>query len=436
MPDTSFFNCSLREYETAVGGAASDRVILHCDLNNYFVSVELLTRPELRERPVIVGGSTESRHGIVLAKNYVAKSLGIITGESISQAMGKCPSLISLPPHYDKYLEFSRRVREIYSRYTDKIEAMGIDECFLDVTGSGYLFGDGEGIADEIRESVKRETGLTISAGVSFNKVFAKLGSDMKKPDAVTVIDRAGFREKIWNLPAYEMLGCGMKTYKKLWCRGIRTIGDIARCDIELMQSYLGKAGAVLWVYANGLESSPVMHEDERSVIKSIGHGTTAVKDLANEREVFDMIIEMTEEIGAKLRRNRLRAGGVSLSIRENDLSVREYQLKFDESTCLTRDIARAAMRLFRERHTWRRDIRSVTVRAIYLVPENAPEQLSLFSALDGGAVKKEALLRLESTVDKLRERYGEHSVTSAAYLRNTKLGRERIGFADHSEIY
>ena len=246
MPDTSFFNCSLREYETAVGGAASDRVILHCDLNNYFVSVELLTRPELRERPVIVGGSTESRHGIVLAKNYVAKSLGIITGESISQAMGKCPSLISLPPHYDKYLEFSRRVREIYSRYTDKIEAMGIDECFLDVTGSGYLFGDGEGIADEIRESVKRETGLTISAGVSFNKVFAKLGSDMKKPDAVTVIDRAGFREKIWNLPAYEMLGCGMKTYKKLWCRGIRTIGDIARCDIELMQSYLGKAGAVL----------------------------------------------------------------------------------------------------------------------------------------------------------------------------------------------
>ena len=415
---------------------SSDRVILHCDLNNYFASVELLDHPELKNRPVIVGGSTEMRHGIVLAKNYPAKALGIITGESVSQAMGKCPYLISLEPHYDKYLDYSRKVREIYLRYTDRIEAMGIDECFLDVTGSEYLYGSGEVIANEIRETVKKETGLTISAGVSFNKIFAKLGSDMKKPDAVTVIPRENFREMIWDLPSNEMLGVGMKTYKKLWYRGIKTIGDIARCDPDMMRTYLGKMGAVLWVYANGLENSAVMEEHERCPIKSIGHGTTATADLGCEREVFDMIIELSEEIGTKLRKNGLRSGGVAVSVRENDLTIHEYQMKFRESTQLTREIARGAMAVFRKKHVWRCDIRSVTVRAIYISSVDAPEQLSMFDELFGDASKKEELLRLESAIDELRERYGDHCVASGSYLRNTKLGSQRIGFKDHSEIF
>lgn len=409
-----------------------ERVILHCDLNNYFASVELLDKPQLRNMPVIVGGSTAERHGIVLAKNYPAKSLGIMTGESVSTARGKCPSLVVLEPHYDKYLDYSRRVREIYKRYTCLVEAMGIDECFLDVTDSGYLFGSGERIANEIRESVKAETGLTISVGVSFNKIFAKLGSDMKKPDAVTVISREDFRSKIWGLPAYEMLGVGMKTYKKLWERSVRTIGDIAQCEPERLRTYLGKFGQMLWVYANGYENSPVMEENERCPIKSVGHGTTTVTDLDTEREVFDTIIELSQEIGAKLRKNRLKSCGVAVGIRENDLVSREYQMKFSSPTQLTRDIAKGAMKVFREKHVWRCPIRSVTVRAIYISSEDAPEQLGMF---DENEYKQE-LLVLEKTVDRIRETYGEHSITSGSYLRNKKLNPKRIGFGDHSEIY
>ncbi len=411
---------------------ARDRVILHCDLNNYFVSVELLEHSELRDSPVIVGGSTENRHGIVLAKNYPAKAYGISTGEPVTKALGKCPSLIILEPHYDKYLDFSRRVREIYAQYTNLVEAMGIDECFLDVSGSEYLFGSGENIANEIRNKVKNETGLTISVGVSFNKIFAKLGSDMKKPDAVTTLLRDEYREKIWDLPAYEMLGVGMNTYKKLWDRGIRTIGDIAKCDPDRLKSYLGKQGQVIWVYANGLENSPVMDEHDRYPIKSIGHGTTTTSDLETEREVFDVIIELSEEIGFKLRKNRLKAHGVVLGIRENDLSTREYQMKFEYSTQLSKDLARGAMKIFREKHIWRCPIRSVTVRAIYISSENEPEQLTLFGESD----TYDERLNLERTVDGIREQYGEHSITSGAYLRSQKLNSSRIGFADHSEIY
>ena len=412
--------------------ARKDRVILHCDLNNYFVSVELLEHSELRNKPVIVGGSTENRHGIVLAKNYPAKSYGISTGEPVTNAVGKCPSLIILEPHYEKYLEYSRRVREIYKRYTNLVEAMGIDECFLDVSGSEYLFGSGENIADEIRSSVKSETGLTISAGVSFNKIFAKLGSDMKKPDAVTVIPRQTFREKIWDLPANEMLGVGMNTYKKLWERGIRTIGDIARSDPERLKTYLGKQGQVLWIYANGLENSPVMNESDRYPIKSIGHGTTTTSDLDTEREVFDVIIELSEEIGYKLRKNQLKACGVVLGIRENDLSSREYQMKLEHKTQLSNDIAHGAMKVFRGKHIWRCPIRSVTVRAIYISREDEPEQLTLFD--ESYAYGEQ--LALEKTVDKIREQYGDHSITSASYLQNLKLNSSRIGFKDHSEIY
>ncbi len=408
------------------------RTILHCDLNNFFASVELLSHPELVDKPVAVGGSVAERHGIVLAKNQLAKQYGIGTGEALKTAYEKCPGLTVLPPHYDRYLEYSRRVRAVYCRYTDQVEAMGIDECFLDVTGSRSLFGDGEEIANRIREEVKRDTGLTISVGVSFNKIFAKLGSDMKKPDAVTVIPPEKFKEIVWDLPANEMLGVGRKTYKKLYERGIRTIGDMASCPVELMRSYLGKMGEVLWVYANGYENSPVMHEEERCPIQSIGHGTTTREDLVSEREVFDLIIELMEEVGCKLRRNGLKAGGVVVGIRENDLTTREYQMKLDCPTQLTRELARAAMVLFHEKHVWRRDIRSVSVRAIYIASQSAPEQIRMLS--DGE--KRASLLMLEHTVDDLRERYGEHAVTSGSYYCAHKLSSQRIGFQNHSEIY
>ncbi len=412
-------------WEKQVFNGGATRTVLHCDLNNFFASVELLDHPELRACPVIVGGDASERHGIVLAKNYAAKAFGIQTGESLREAREKCPVLVVLRPHYDKYLDYSGRVRRIYARYTDQVEPMGIDECFLDVTGSRRAFGDGEVIAHRIRREVREETGLTISVGVSFNKIFAKLGSDMKKPDAVTVIPAGGFREMIWDLPAYEMLGVGMRTYQKLHERGIRTIGDLARCPVELMRSYLGKAGEMLWIYANGLENSRVMHDGETYPIQSIGHGTTTRADLVNEREVFDVMIELMQEVGCKLRKHGLKAGGIAVGIRENDLVSREYQMKFPRPTQLTRELIRGAEEVFRKKHVWRRDIRSVSVRAIYITPENAPEQLDLFA----DPRREEERLALEKTVDELRERFGTHAINSGSYYCAGKLSAMEFGF-------
>lgn len=402
------------------------RTILHCDLNNYFASVESLKHPEYREIPMIVGGETEQRHGIVLAKNNIAKKFGIQTGESIYQARVKCPDLVIAEPHYDEYLYYSKAVRRIYSRFTDQIESMGIDECWLDVTASRDLFGSGRDIAERLRRMVKAETGLTISVGVSFNKVFAKLGSDMKKPDAVTEIPYDRFREIVWPLPAFEMLGVGMKTYKKIYYRGCRTIGDIANMKVEYLESWLGKLGKVLWVYANGLDTSRVLWQAEADPIKSIGHGTTTVKDLVDQTEVRYVLEELAEEVGAKLRANRLSAGGVSVQVRENDMTVREYQCQLPHRTQLARELAREAAMLFARKHTWRVPLRSVTIRAIGIDRENAPEQLDLFT----DHRKRDRLLTLESTMDEIRERYGSHAVTSGSYLAVGKLSNRRIGYS------
>ncbi|MBE6569256.1 MAG: DNA polymerase IV [Ruminococcaceae bacterium] len=402
------------------------RTILHCDLNNYFASVECLRLPQYKNIPMIVGGSVEDRHGIVLAKNEPAKKFGIRTGETIWQAKTKCPDLAVLDAHCEDYVRYSRQVRQIYSEYTDQVESMGIDECWLDVTASEGLFGSGAKIAEELRERVKRETGLTISVGVSFNKVFAKLGSDMKKPDAVTLIPYEHFREIVWPLPACEMLGVGMKTYKKIYYRGCRTIGDIANMRIELLHSWLGKTGDMLWAYANGLENSRVMWQTESEPIKSIGHGTTTRADLENETEVACVIRDLSEEIGQKLRLNHLKASGVAVQIRENDMTVREYQSKMRYSTQLAKEIAGEAVAVFRRKHLWHRPIRSVSVRAIYIRSENADEQMDML--YDYAAEKR--LLELERTVDSIRDRFGGRSITSGSTLyMDGKLSAKRIGF-------
>lgn len=402
------------------------RTILHCDLNNYFASVECLRLPQYKNVPMIVGGSVEDRHGIVLAKNELAKKFGIRTGETIWQAKSKCPDLAVLDAHYEDYVRYSRQIRKIYSEYTDQIESMGIDECWLDVTASEGLFGCGAKIAEELRKRVKRETGLTISAGVSFNKVFAKLGSDMKKPDAVTVIPYESFREIVWPLPACEMLGVGMKTYKKIYYRGCRTIGDIANMKIELLHSWLGKTGEMLWKYANGLENSRVLWQTESDPIKSIGHGTTTRADLETDTEVAYVIRELSEEIGQKLRMNHLKASGVAVQIRENDMTVREYQCKMRYSTQLSREIAAESVAVFRKKHIWHHPIRSVSVRAIYISPETACEQLDMLYDYAG----ERRLLELEKTMDSIRKRYGTRSITngSALYM-DEKLSAKRIGF-------
>lgn len=250
------------------------RVILHCDMNNFYASVECMLNPELKNKPVAVCGSVEERHGIVLAKNYAAKAFGVSTGEAIWQAKQKCQDLVIVEPHYEQYMKFSKLARGIYGRYTDQIEPYGMDECWLDVTGSGCM-GTGFEIADEIRRTVKFELGLTISAGVSFNKIFAKLGSDMKKPDAITCIEADSFQEKIWCLPASDLLGVGRATEKVLSGYGIHTIGELAATSDDFLKCRLGKNGLAIKKYANGLDDSPVMRSDYVSPVKSIGHGIT-----------------------------------------------------------------------------------------------------------------------------------------------------------------
>jgi len=397
-----------------------DRVIFHCDLNNFFASVECLATPELWGRPVAVCGNTQERHGIVLAKNMEAKRAGVRTGVAVWEAKAACPNLIIIPPHYDEYVTYSKYVREIYSRYTDRIESMGIDECWLDLTGS-IAWSDGEAIANEIRTAVKEETGLTISVGVSFNKVFAKLGSDMKKPDAVTVIGEDDFREKIWSLPAGDLLGVGTRAATALLRRGIATIGDLARSDPEYLALLFGKGGRQMWAYANGYDTSEVLLSSDSPPIKSIGHGITTTRDLTTSEEVKDVIIELSQIVGEKLRREELAARAVAVSVRTCELKVKEYQGTLAHPTQLTRDIIESAYKIFCEKHRWGKPLRSVYVRAINLIPaEVANAQLSFLDA------ERSRLMRLERAVDEIRLRFGSHAVHSASYLSDIKISKRK----------
>ncbi|MBE6929291.1 MAG: DNA polymerase IV [Ruminococcaceae bacterium] len=393
-----------------------DRTILHCDLNNFYASVECLDHPEWREIPMAVCGSVEKRHGIVLAKNQPAKRYGVKTAEPVWQAKQKCPGLLTVPPHHDKYVMYSRIVQEIYACYTDMIEPFGIDESWLDVTGSRRLFGDGETIAHELRERVKRETGLTISVGVSFNKIFAKLGSDMKKPDAVTSIARESFRERIWNLPLDTMLGAGPSVCRNLDVVGIHTIGQLACADVEMLKYRLGKGGMVLWRYANGLDESPVSGEE--GPIKSVGHGVTTAKDLTDNAQVWRVMLELSQDVARRLREKRLMAEGIQISVRDDRLVTRQFQEMLGEATANARVLCGAAHALFTRQYKWERNIRSVTVRAIHLTSADEPQQLDILCDYR----RREKTERLDNAADALRRKYGRKCVTCAALLQPLQL--------------
>ena len=297
-----------------------ERAILHSDLNSFYASVEMMLDPSLRGKAVAVCGSTEDRHGIVLAKSDLAKKAGVKTGMVNWEAKQLCKDLIVVPPQYDQYLKYSKLTQAIYQRYTDLIEPFGMDECWLDVTGSRMVCGDPMTIAEDIRRSVREELGLTVSIGVSYNKIFAKLGSDMKKPDAITEIRKDTFKEKVWPLECSEMIYCGRATTAKLAKYGIRTIGDIAQTDPEFLRQQLGVNGVALWRYANGTDQSRVMHRDFVSPIKSVGHGITCTADLENDEEVWKVILALSQDIGHRLRLHELAARGVQISVRGNDL--------------------------------------------------------------------------------------------------------------------
>ena len=359
------------------------RNILHCDMNNFYASVECMLDPSLKKYPVAVCGSVEERHGIVLAKNYKAKAFNVQTGDAVWQAKNKCKDLVIVPPHYEEYIKYSKLARNVYERYTDQVEPYGMDECWLDITGTEMLFGSPERVANEIRETMKFELGLTISVGVSFNKIFAKLGSDMKKPDAVTVIAKETFREKIWGLPAADLLGVGRATQRVLNNYGIRTIGELANTNPDFLRSQLGKNGVALWNYANGNDLSLVAKKDFVSPVKSVGHGITTVKDLETSEQVWLVFLELTQDIGHKLRVHGLSAEGVTIHIRDNTLYTKQWQTKIELPTQSPMIIAKRAFQLFEERYIWRNPIRSITIQAINLVPQDMPRQIGLFMDME-----------------------------------------------------
>lgn len=398
------------------------RRILHCDMNNFYASVECMLNPELKGKAVAVCGSQEERHGIVLAKNYAAKAYGVSTGEAIWQAKQKCKDLIIVPPHYDCYIKYSRLAREIYSRFTDKIEPFGMDECWLDITGTDKLFGTAEKVANDIKEIIKFELGLTISVGVSFNKIFAKLGSDMKKPDAVTCIFENDFREKIWHLPASDMLGVGRRTEMTLSRYGIHTIGELAAMDPDFLKSILKSYGSMLWAYANGYDKSTVCDYGFKSPIKSIGHGITTKRDLEKESEVWPVILELSQDIGHKLRENNLAATGVSVVVRDTELFIKGWQCKLPMSAQSELYLARRAYQLFLDSYGWKHDIRSITVRAINLIPADTPMQMDLFN----DRTKLDQLETIECVVDTLRQRFGNKAVQPASLLCLDSLPPEK----------
>lgn len=397
------------------------RVILHVDMNACYASIEAKLNPKLRGIPMAVAGNPKNRHGIILAKSEEAKQLGIKTGETIYEALGKCPDLVLVPPQYEEYLKHSKLARKLYYEYTNQVEPFGLDECFLDVTGSTHLFGSGEEIANEIRERMKKELGITVSVGVSFCKIFAKLGSDMKKPDAVTVLSEENFREKVWPLPVREMVGIGRATERKLNRLGIYSLGELAQADSDFIKSHLGINGFYLWQYANGLDIRPVRDRDYKEPIKSIGNSSTCRKDLVNSEEVFNVLQELSFSVSKRLREAGLEASGVEVFVRNNKLHSFHYQspIKLNSQSSIV--LARAGMDLFKEKYSWDFPVRAVGIRAIRLVKEGSGSQMDVFSDYKG-FIKDE---KCDEAIYKIRKKYGKNSISFAALKRDIKLPKE-----------
>lgn len=393
------------------------RIILHSDLNNFYASVELLRHPELRGVPVAVCGSREDRHGIVLARNQPAKEAGVKTGDVIWQAEKKCPGIVLLPADFLSYLRVSKAVREIYERYTDRVEAFGIDECWLDVTDVSKLFGGGRRIAEEIRAAVKAEIGITVSVGVSWNKIFAKLASDMKKPDAVTELTPENYRKDAWSLPVGDLLYVGPATEKKLALHGIHTIGALARTDEKLLCAWLGKWGSYLHAFANGLDNTPVRRREEERNVRSIGNSLTCYRDLEGEEDVYMLLLLLSDAVAARLRESSLgKARTVHLSV--TGASLRRYakQGKLVRPSRTSLDIAELALSLFRAVYPWEEPVRAAGISVSGFTGERF--QMDLFTDV----LAERRAERLEETIDGLRKRYGGNIIRRASVLKDKRL--------------
>lgn len=393
------------------------RTILHSDMNNCYASIERKLNPSLVRKRLVVCGSARDRHSIVLAKSYEAKAFGVKTGDSLFEAKMKCPGLVAVKPHYDEYFKFSKLAHKIYYSYTNQVEPFGLDECWLDVTGSEKLFGSGETIAHEIKERIKKELGITVSIGVSYNKIFAKLGSDLKKPDAVTVISKNDFKEIVWPLSTDAIIGIGSKTKKKLMYMNINTLGELAKADVNLLKRKLGIRGLYLWQYANGYDTSEVCDYYHRDKIKSISRGVTTKADLNSYDEVKKIFEELAIEVSKKLIEEDLKAGGVRITIRDKNLDYVSFQKVFTETSISALRLNDKAMELFKERYDFKEAIRSLTISAINLTRNTKTEQLSLFAPKK--VIKDD---RLEKVFNEIREKFGSDKIGYLGLELNSKM--------------
>ena len=390
------------------------RCILHSDLNNFYASVECACNPSLRGVPLAVCGDPEARHGIVLAKNNLAKAMGVKTAETIWQARQKCPGLKIVPPDFKKYARFARMMRSIYADYTDYIEPFGLDEAWLDVTGHRL---SGVEIANELRARAKDELGLTASVGVSFNKVFAKLGSDMKKPDATTEITPKNYRQKVWPLPVEELLYVGPKTRRRLHSRNLFTIGYLASCDVEVLRFALCRSGEMLLNFERCNDISPVLRVDEIVMEKSVSNSTTPPRDLTCDSDVHLVLLLLAESVAGRLRADGLRGGVVSLQVRDCDLNIMNCQRKIARPTALSNEIADSAQTLFREHYRWNRPVRSLGVSVSELCDQNGDGQLCMFPDTE-----RERRYRLEGAVEQIRLRFGHYAIGRASLLADGEI--------------
>ncbi len=392
-----------------------NRVILHCDCNSFFASVECFFNPKLKDLPMAVCGDPENRHGIILAKNELAKKYGVKTAETISQAKEKCPNLVLTKSHYTAYREFSRRVNEIYLRYTDFVEPFGIDESWLDVTNSVKIFGSGLEIAERIRREVKKEIGITVSIGVSFNKVFAKLGSDYKKPDAVTVIDKNNFKEIVFPLDVSSLLYVGHRSATTLRDMGIRTIGGLAEFRQDILAKKLGKMGTLLYDYANGIDDSPVVKWGEQEDIKSVGNGMTFRRDLSGENDIKTAVTALSDTVSERMRRYGVKCTTIAVQIKSPDFKTVSKQCAAPFPTNTSAEIRITALGLIKGIWGFRAPLRSITVTGMGLVNDEGDRQVSLFG--DDTVANKQ--VDIDKTMDKIREKYGHSAIKFASVIKN-----------------
>lgn len=404
------------------------RIILHSDCNCFYASVECALNPALKGKPVAVSGNPEKRHGIILAKSEEAKKFGVKTGEAIWQAKKKCPQLITLPPNFSKYVEYSKSVKEIYYKYTDMVESFGLDEAWLDVTGSTRLFGNGYETAQKIRSRIKKELDITVSIGVSYNKIFAKLGSDYKKPDAVTLINKSNYKHMVWSLPAEDLLYVGSATKKRLNSLGIFTIGQIANTPVDILKKNLGKWGQMLHSFANGNDTSTVALYGETSPVKSIGNSTTSPRDLKDITDVKIIMGVLADSVARRMREQGLSCMLVSITVRDNSLCSFTRQKKLLSYTDITSEILSTGLALFKESYSWKKPIRSLGLSVSELTCKDSGTQLSLFED-NKKRLRQESL---DKTTDALKNRFGNFIINPAVMLKDTTLS----GFnpkADHT---